>query len=389
MPDPAHLEGPLGARPEDGPALLALINRVFTRNGSNDMGGRFPVLWGPDNLENCRIFVEGDRPVAHVGTIARDAVLGGPRTRISCVGCVGTDPDYRGHGLATRLLDDAETRMRHGGVDIVMISGGRGLYKRRGARAVGRWRRFTLSADAVAAFADHSLEVRLASPYDAPTLAGLYQTKPARFERTLDDWTAHLSSGQCECSTAVAFLGLRDGRPAAYIAHKAWGKLSNPISDLGEWAGPAGDVLALAAAAVERAGRPEIEIKLDPAADPDLAVRVAERAGEGEACSHGATFKVLRPAALYEACRPHLSGPARTIGVSEFETPSEDGGVNVGAGFELGGTSIELPVEQVARLFFGDPGGDLDERLRAAGDVGAALLDAFPFPVPRYGYSYA
>ena len=70
--DAAQLEGPRGTATGERPALIELVNAIFRRPTHDDMLERFPVLFGDANRENCRIFVDGTRPVAHVGFTVQD-----------------------------------------------------------------------------------------------------------------------------------------------------------------------------------------------------------------------------------------------------------------------------------------------------------------------------
>src|SRR5947209_4184266 len=122
-------------RPEERDALLTLVNRVFAAGG--DMGTAFPLLFGPDNLDGLRI-VSGDQgPVAHVGVCIRPAVILGARLKVASIGAVCTDPAHRGGGLASALMADARRYARENGASLMLISGGRGLYRRLGYGAAG------------------------------------------------------------------------------------------------------------------------------------------------------------------------------------------------------------------------------------------------------------
>lgn len=374
-----RLEGPRGTRHHDLQQVMSLINRVFGADKFGDMYRRFPVLFADENLENCRIILDGGRPVSHVGYLVRDAVLNGPTVRLACIGAVCTLEEYRGRQLASTVLADCERRMREQAVDLVFISGGIGLYKRRGARTVSRQQTCAITAADTAALAGAPVEVSPAGPADLATLAALYDTNPVRHVRSETDWTRWLRLGRCENGPGAPYVARTGGQPVAYVVHRHANLELKPISDAVEWAGRPADVAAILPALLSPAARDKVQVTLDAVTDADLLEHLRAAGARLEPANWGRTVKVLRPAALFEKLRPHLPSPACDTRVTD---------VGEGARLELGSDAVDVPVEQLARLFFGDPEGAVPMVLRSAGRLGEALLRAFPFPLPRYGYNY-
>ncbi|MFO7899562.1 MAG: GNAT family N-acetyltransferase [Planctomycetota bacterium] len=371
---------PRGARPDDRPAVVDLINRALLHpsHKSGDMDEHFPVLFADENLANCRIITAGGRPVSHVAYLVRDAVVGGPTITTALVGAVCTDEACRGRGLASRVLDDCEARMRKQGVDAAMISGGRGLYRRRGARPVGICRAFEMTGEESIP-GDGALTFREGALSDRPALARLYEQQAVRFERPANDWDAWLRSTYSGLDVWPLYVALRDADITAYVLIRPSGGGDTPRGDAYEWGGRPEDVAALLAALPGLWGG-RVTVKAEVGADDDL-IELLEAAGpSAEPRQLSRTVKVLRPAALFENLRPHLPAPASAI---EVEPADEEG-----ARFKLGDAALALPVEDLGPLFFGDLEGEVTGRLDAAGELGAALRAALPFPLPRYGYDY-
>ncbi|MFW6107696.1 MAG: GNAT family N-acetyltransferase [bacterium] len=372
---------PRGARPEDLRPVVDLINRALLHpsHKGGDMHEHFPVLFSDENLANCRIITAAGRPVSHVAYLVRDALIAGPSITTALLGAVCTDPAYRGRGLASRVLDDCEARMRRQGVDVAIISGGRGLYRRRGARRVGICRGFEMTGGEPVLRGDQPPGIREGALSDRPSLARLYDRRDVRFVRPASDWDRWLQSSYSGLAVWPLYVGLRDGHITAYVLIRPSDGEDTPRGDAYEWAGRAEDVAALLAALPELWGG-RVTVKAEVGADDDL-IELLEAAGlSAEPTQLSRTVKVLRPAALFEKLRPHLPAPASEVEVE----PTRD----EGARFKLGGADLALPVEDLGPLFFGDLEGEVTGKLDAAGELGAVLRAALPFPLPRYGYDY-
>jgi hypothetical protein len=169
-----------------------------------------PLLMRPAMVHRFAVAVAGDRVVSMVGSLPYRVRAGPFRYRAAGLGIVATRPDHRGSGLATRLLRMQYARLWAEGVDLVIISGDRGLYDRSGAAEAGWWQELRLPA----APAPPSLEVRLLSPQDGLEMARLWAMEPVTIDRSPAFWRLALR--------AVAIQGVRRvvavGRPAAAYA---------------------------------------------------------------------------------------------------------------------------------------------------------------------------
>ena len=132
-----------GATPADRDSLRALVGAVFRPS----LFDEYPQLFHDGNINNCRIVVEDGKAVSHVGMTIQDASLFGCAVRVSCIGGVGTYESHRGRGFAGACLDDAERISREKGVDFMIISGDRAMYRRAGCRRFGNGFTVTLTAD--------------------------------------------------------------------------------------------------------------------------------------------------------------------------------------------------------------------------------------------------
>ena len=373
------LDGPRPVRPDEFGAMMELVNRIFRGAECGDMLQRFPLLFGEEGRRHCHVMVDGTRPVAHIALLARDAVVRGTTIKTASVGAVCTDETYRGAGLASRVLDECERMLRAEGVDLMLISGNRGLYMRRGARFVGHANRYDVPLNILNGFACPTLAVRNAGLNDWAALGRLNSARAIHWARSESDWRALLGMGRCENHHATVWLAERDGTPVAYVAHAHRRNGGEPCSTAAEWAGEPADVLALLHAAAADAGREKVEIHAEAVADAGLIECLDSKGVPAERGCLPRIMKILRPAAFFDGIRSHLPSPANEIAVADDAE---------GATFALSDESLALSAENLARVFFGDPQGEVDERLSSAGALGRALAEDFKLALPRYGFNY-
>ncbi|HLJ56386.1 MAG TPA: GNAT family N-acetyltransferase, partial [Chthonomonadaceae bacterium] len=127
------MDGPRGVCEQDMASLRALTGIVMRP----ELVDQYPQLFNPANYENLRVCADGEKLVAHVGMTQRNAILYDCRIRTACIGGVCTLPEYRKQGLASACFDDALRKARAEGVDLMIVSGDRNLYRMRGCVHVG------------------------------------------------------------------------------------------------------------------------------------------------------------------------------------------------------------------------------------------------------------
>ena len=207
--------GPRALKPDEWDQLNAVVSAVFRPQMFHD----YPQLFNEANRANLRVVAEDGQVVCHVGMTERPATLAGCRIDVCCIGAVATYPEYRGRGFASLAFQDSCEKAAAAGIDILLISGGRGMYTRVGCRQVGNDWDFAITADAanyvkVVVGAPHlGTPVQLGGRGRVPdgatldTLRRLYQLEVARFLRPLDDWRMAF---ECEngMNTASDFWGL-------------------------------------------------------------------------------------------------------------------------------------------------------------------------------------
>jgi predicted acetyltransferase len=123
----------------DLPGILELVNTVFCRANQKPetMGSQFPLLFSEDNVKHLWVADDEGQIVSHVGAFVTEALVEGVPVTIASIGSVATATSYRGRGLSSRLLQMAWKQLREEQVDIVLVSGNRGLYFRNGCYQAG------------------------------------------------------------------------------------------------------------------------------------------------------------------------------------------------------------------------------------------------------------
>jgi predicted N-acetyltransferase YhbS len=379
--------GPLTPRGDQLGAVVALANRVF-RAGGGDMAADYPQLFRRDGLRQLRVFMQAGRPVSLVGTVLGDVAAFGCGLRVACVGSVCTDASARGRGLAGALLDDAVTRARAAGASVMLISGGRSLYRRRGAFSVGRFLRYTMPAAALRPLP--GIEVADVGPDEAGEALAVFEAEPIRFRRTRRQYATQIASGLVMGRLGRTCLVRRGGRPAAVVS------LNPPCSATGD-AAPVAAVRELAgsrqaalAGLADLAGELHAEtLTIDAyTCDCALADACAAVGGAAEVVSFSGTVKLLDLGRLWRGFRPLLK-----------ERLGADLSLRLRANCEadeLGIHTLRLAIDderlevrgarEVLAAIFGSP--DADPLVEAGGRLGEAVRRALPLPLCLYGMNY-
>jgi len=220
QPDPTWHDGLRSVRREELGQLSDLLDTVFWPG----LVAKYPHMYIPENAHNLRVVVADGRVVSHIGTLRRNASIMGCTVRVASMGGVGTLPEYRGRGYATRLLEDTVRDCRQDNVDFIVVSGYRKMYYRVGCRRVGRDYGYAVETSRAEAFANPSLDIAQAEPRDIPEIAALYRREPVRWMRPLKDFEDALTGFVMnrparvltvrEQDTLVAYLIVQDAQDA-------------------------------------------------------------------------------------------------------------------------------------------------------------------------------
>lgn len=375
------MEGPRAPRDDEMPACLDLVNRVFRRDRPPTMADEFPLLFAAANRERLRVIVEAERVRCHVGVFYQAIRVGPSVVPVACVGAVCTDPAARGHGLASRALEDAMVMMRRDGRLLMLVSGNRGLYTRQECVTVGR--RFTFrprrSPEGLPALRSSpaAVSVRRRREEDVPRLAALYDAEAVRYERAPEMWRALLPAFEGHGSTvvviehesrgAVAYLVIRHGGPMAWDGPG--------VGRVLEYSGDREAVIAALAPAADLVGATELRMSV-PADQATTAARLVETGLTPEEGPLPGTLRVLDAEGLLACLAPCIEEQGARVENRGPEKIERDG-------------LKSRRVRQFARgLSAADFARFLFSGQAPEGPVPDALAGAVPIPLPEPGLNY-
>jgi len=376
---------PTGAQLE---AVVALANRVF-RAAGGDMGEDYPLLFHRDRLDQLRIFTEAGRCVSLVGMTINDVVLLGCPLRIACIGSVCTDESARGRGLASRLMDDAYERAAAAGAPVMLISGGRGLYTRRGASGGGRFAKYVVPVGSIQA-AGADLTIGEVGPETAALALRLFDAEPIRFSRTEEEYTALVACRRVGNNPGSTYLVRRAGEPPAVLSvhpvrtDNSAGSKTIAVQEL---AGSRPAALAGLRRIAGNFGAQAVQIY---AYMGDRAMRraCAAAGAELEVVAHTGTVKLLDAGRLWKGFGPLLAERIGTEAAAKLRLRAQADELKIHTlSFELSDERFVVHgAEKVVAALFGSP--QLDPLAGAPGELGQTLRAALPLPLPMYGLNY-
>lgn len=337
---------------------------------------KYSSLFAETNRDNLLVFADGGGIVSHVGQTQRWACIAGCTVRVACIGSVATHEDYRAKGLASRLFQAACRKAAGDGVDFMMISGGRGLYRRAGATEVGYDLQGTISRDAVRSLWARDVELSEFDPALLPECALMYESRQAHFIRPADEWVRFVESRFCYGSEVAFKVVRRHDVPCAYlvIRHVPEESLCR-IVELG------GEPTAIAAALVpllEMYGAGSLDIQLQ-AGDIALAGLLRRAGVPLETTPTLGTLLLLNFPQLVARLRPYFEA---RLGLQAGPLALRQEGDDANSRFSFVAGTEEHVVQgkaAAAETLFGHP-----NKSRLPGFLGKA----FPVPTLRYGLNY-
>jgi len=308
------------------------------------------------------------------------AAIHGTRVGVASIGAVGTDPEHRGAGLASRLLAQARQAARGERASLMLISGDRGLYRRQGYVEVGCFHAYSVPAgprDAtygLSAFRDE----------DLPSVMALHQREPVRFFRSPDDWQRLLQAGMLMNQPSDLWLIRQGGEPVAYAAVQR--PSPGPSGEMRaarvqEIAGSRAALAGILQHLAQHYGVPLAEVVVQPD-DLEWRALAAERGWCRRTVPFYGTVGVISPWELKWAVEPLIQ--ERAGSALRLWSLSRNG-----AELECAGQrAYLLKREQLTALLFGGETEDARAVPPLPPLIQEAVARALPLPLPWYGYNY-
>ncbi|RKY00076.1 hypothetical protein DRP77_12145 [Candidatus Poribacteria bacterium] len=377
----SRIEGPRGTREEEFKKVMKLIDSVFRGEGfpSPSKQELYSILLNRDNLENMRIILVDGEPVAHLGIHEGELVIYGHRMKVGSIGSVCTHPDHRGRGYATALLRDAIRKLNEDGVDVMLVSGDRGLYRRAGCAPASKMYAFSIGKAELEQFRDPGIELVPYREEHIKRMIEIYEREPVRFHRKLEEFRRMLISGSDRNVGAETFVVLQRGELLGYLSVQP--PVEPGVSYLVEYAGSRWAAVGAMGYIFDIYGIDELRLVV-PFHDREMIHLLRIRGLEGVPVEMpGYTVKVINFVGLMERLRPYmeerLGRIARLLG---FRCEGERYLIRLGR--------EELAVEgdaDLVRLIFGSAEGS--GMIPETGEL-KVLADLFPIPLVYPGLNY-
>ncbi len=382
------LSGPRGLRKNELDSATRLADKVFRAGGGTPMGKEFPLLFNRDNADHLRVFADKGRIVSLVGMFVRPAWLLGTRHVCCCIGAVCTDPEYRGKGLATRLLEDARKKALAEGVDTFLISGGRGLYLRLDYVDVGAYFTCVAPKDKLPGVGAYALQPW--KPEDLPALTRLHAAEPVRFERTPEEFLAVLETGVVmDVPGATAVVRPKGSpEPVAYFSYQVggrpWEAASNAITIV-EMGGSRHAIFRALGALLAERGVGEAKARC-LGSDAETAELARSFGWATEPAGFRGTVGIVEPERFWQACEAHfIERLGRERAARLKFSPNGQGKISYGRERVVLGS-----MSAITRLAFAPAHlrGELDLGLGQGSELARVLEEVFPLPLVDYGLNY-
>lgn len=370
-------DGPRPVRLEEWDDLVALVLGVFYPRRLRSEGEplTWPVGFSDELRERTWIIAHRGRPVSAVGHIVRDLVIAGHVLRMAFIGGVCTAEAHRGRGLASLALHATFAHLRERGVDLVYISGARGLYRRAGAHPIGAGRLVEMRPGVAPPLTTSRLGCEAIGRWLA-----LATDSATRFFRPASDLELVLTHGYC-CGRPVELLGASaSGLEAMLLSTLPAEQEGRRVRLVLDYVG-APEVLvgALAGLATE-VDLVRVQV---PWRDP-LGARLVAAGCPATARASGGTVKVLSFGRLLERLRPWLAelydpGFVASLGVA-------DAGSRY-VMFSADGALVCEDETALARALLGRPPGDEGRGIHLDGRLRELVERCLPVPLPAWDLS--
>ena len=366
------LQGPRRALPGDLSSILELADCVFMQGRTGIMGDLFPRLFHKDNLKNLFVFSENGRVVSLVGMVERKARIADCELHVACMGAVSTYEEYRGRGLSSQLVQTALDKARADGVDVMLISGDRTLYRRIGAVPVGCDFRCVLDADVLNRLHNPSLRVRKAHAGDLAACATAYDEKPARFVRPMGEWADRLNSKAAAEGWHHLLIVEAAGVICGYLAVNrapAW-----PHGEVAEFGGTPAAIAGALRSMCDTTGETSLKITLQWHNDA-LKALLSRAGAKFTPVSVDGTWTIVNFARLMERLRPWIEQRTGKAAAQSLECNEDEETCTL----SMLGETLTLSRAETVQMIFGTPEGLT---------LSPPFRNVFPAPTIAYGIGY-
>lgn len=365
-------------RPQEREEAIRLSDRTFRSPEQSSMGHAFPEVFSAELHQSYGAFEDG-KLAAFMGLVPVVLRIGSASVHAMQLGSVCTAEEYRGRGIAADMLDRVIAHADRAGAALLLVSGGRGLYRRAGCHPFGRADLFELTPESVGADGKcpDGAECREFAAEDWFHLHRLASSRKVRFDASLAELALLLRAEAWASILGLrhrVLLAERGGLPFAFAVIGVPGEQADgeKPARLIEWAGDPEAASMLIAEAVGRCGLSRMVIPV-PWHQRELAAALRPLAERSYPDTDHHTMKIIKPERLLGQLMPYLMERQESY-AADFSLKGRPDG---GAVLYLGGRTSEVSGEELVSLLF-DPAGcsPLDAEFRR--ELGGFL----PVPLP-------
>jgi hypothetical protein len=373
------IDGPRGTKIEELDDVCELVNKVFNWH----MRDNFPTLFCKENLDNLRIIKVDEKAVSHFGFVVRDMIINGCKISVGNVGAVCTDENHRKKGYAWSILDDAIVKYRADGVDMLLVSGGRGLYIQHGCTHAGKVSSYAINRGTPVPSA--KVVSKAYTIEDLPAWSMLYRNEPVRFQRPYNDFQVLTTSG-VEFRTNRLLRSIWSGdQIVAYAVVDKHKHEDIEYLGINEYAGSRKAILGAIPQWIEEFSVSGCSVTV-PTFDRELKWLLDSMGLESSYRATGGTMVIINFPQLCMRLMPLFEELIGTSTAQALSFSERDGSCVIG--FD-GDEVVFDDAHDIVRVIFGDPPGlEKPTNIPAQGKLLDVIKAIFPVPRPEYGLSY-
>jgi GNAT superfamily N-acetyltransferase len=328
---------------------IQLSDKVFRDREQKSMGDAFPMLFSREVIENSYGCFVDDKLVSFMGLAPSTIRVGNAKLSVYSLGAVCTDPDYRGYGYASLILEVIMTDLQRTEASLLFVSGGRSLYTRVGCVTFGKSHIVHVKGRPMST---PPLEIREAEPTDILSMTKLAAEREVAFEQTAHDMTLLIQSesyASCVKRKHRVLVAEKDGRLTGYVIVALPYLDSENQETIGiEWGGDSDAIKSLTYDAMSRYDVKEICLHV-PWHEKDLLNAFGDCQTEVE--KNQGTVYVVSPTKLIEQLKPYLDEHRKEFSA---EVEKAEQGISITT---TSGEKTLLSHEEFASLLF-DPDSD-------------------------------
>ncbi|MBD8498620.1 GNAT family N-acetyltransferase [Paenibacillus arenosi] len=256
---------------EEMQAAILLANRIFRDAEQVPMQSGFPYLYSTTYGHSFGTF-EGDRLLGFNGLLPAVLRVGPAAINVFSLGSVCIDPEARGRGYASSMLDNVKDHVKNAGASLLLVTGTRSLYTRAACHLFGAVTRVLLDQSCahsiLASKESQQYHLRAMKPYEWLQLHKVARSRDVHYEQSVWDF-AGLTKAEAYASCVKlkhqVLVAERNGKVTAFaVVAVPKGTLQSRRPPFAiEWAGDASAVASLFAFATINSDIATLEVPVN------------------------------------------------------------------------------------------------------------------------------